>query len=443
MERVHAEPGDAAESDKAPSAAAWGALAILTAAYMVSFIDRKLPFILADSIKAELGLSDTQLGLLTGAMFAIVYSTVAIPIARIADRHSRKRLIAVGVVAWSVLTAAGGLAKNFWQLAFCRMGVAAGESVLTPAAHSIIADYFSLRLRARALAIYVMGAQLGVLAGLALGGLINELADWRTAMFLLGAPGVVLTLAVMFLLREPPRRDPVAHKPEEPAPSVWTVAGSIVRQPTLFHLIAASTLAGLAGGGLQAFVPSHVIRTFELGTAQVGLAVGLAGGLGGLGGTLLGGVIGDWLRKAARWKALCIVGVAEALAAPCLAMALISGNFPLFLALLFTAQVLGGISGAPTYATLQAMLKSNTHAQGTAIYLFCVSGLGLALGPVVTGMMSDAMSDKGSQASLQTALLLLMLLKLWAAAHYGLSGYRLYRRDRGAAELPVVQPATP
>jgi MFS family permease len=153
--------------------------------------------------------------------------------------------------------------------------------------------------------------------------------------------------------------------------------------------------------------------------------------------------MGDWLRRTARWKALCIVGVGEALAVPCLVVALIAGDLPLFLVLLFTAQVLGGISVAPTYATLQALLKSNTHAQATAIYLFCVSGLGLALGPVVTGMMSDAMSDRGSQASLQTALLLLMLLKLWAAAHYGLSGYRLFRRDREEVDAPVAQPAAP
>ncbi len=419
-----------------PTRLAWYTLGVLTIAYTVSLVDRKLPFILADSIKRDLNLSDTQLGLVTGAMFAIVYATVAVPIATLADRTSRKRLIAAAVFAWSALTAAGGLAQNFWQLASTRMGVAVGESVLTPSGHSMIADLFANRYRARAIAIYFLGGQLGILIGLAVGGWINEMADWRVAMLLLGVPGILLTLLIVFTLKEPTRIERQKKAAAEPSPPVLQVIWMMARQPTLIHLVIASTLASAASGGLQAFLPSHVVRTFHMGTASIGLTYGLAMGLAGFTGVLLGGVVGDWLRRKSPWKALGFVGIGEAIGVPCIALAVLAPSYPLFLVLVFLSHTGGSFSTGPTYATLQSLMRSSTHARATAIFLFCVSGMGLAMGPLVTGMMSDAMSSMGAQASLQTALLILAIPKLWASAHYMLSAWCLRRHDRVAEPAP-------
>jgi predicted MFS family arabinose efflux permease len=410
-------------------------LGILAVAYFLSYVDRQLPFILAESIKVDLDLSDTQLGLITGLMFALVYSTAAIPMARLADRGSRKHMIAGAILVWSLLTAAGGLAKNFWHLAISRIGVAAGESVLTPAAHSLIGDHFTRRYRARALAVYVIGAQLGALAGLWLGGLINELADWRTAMFLLGAPGIALSFVVVLFLREPKRTQIGVEAEDEPRPSFIEVVKRLARQPTLVHLVLASTLAGVGNGGLQAFLPAYMHRTFDIGTAKIGLTLGLVWGLGGVFGTLLSGFLGDRLRRHTTWQAMAMVTVGELLAIPTMVLALVLGNLPLFLALVMVSQIAGGLNGPPTYATLQSLMKPNTYAQTTAIYLFCVSGLGLAFGPLFTGMLSDSMASKGSQGSLQAALVMLTGVKIWAVAHYFLSTLHLRRRDNLGAVI--------
>ncbi len=409
---------------------AWYSLAVLTASQTLSFVDRKLPFILADSIKQDLNLSDTQLGLVTGVMFAIVLSGIGLPVGMLIDRWSRKHLLAAGVVIWSATTAMGGLAQNFYQLAASRMGVAVGESVCTPGSHSMIADLFTHRYRARAISIYFMGAQLGAILGLGLGGLINELADWRLAMLLLGAPGIILTLVILFTLPEPKRRVTENSAPGAPPPSILTAVLIIVRQPTMVHLIAASALASAASGGLQAFMPSHLIRTFHMGTAEIGITYGLALGLAGISGLFVGGMVGDWLRSRARWQVILFIGAGEALSLPFIVLALVSDSYPSFLALLFVAQVLGSFSAGPTMATLQSLMTPNTHGKLSAFYLFTVVGIGLVLGPLITGMVSDSMSSLGPQASLQIALLILMIPKTWAVLHYLLSALSLRRRDR-------------
>ncbi len=423
-----------------PTAVAWYTLGVLAVAHMLSLLDRKLPLILAQSIKTDLQLNDTQLGLVIGVMFAIVYTTVAIPMGALADRTSRKRLIAGAITIWSVMTAAGGLAQNVWQLGLSRMGVAVGESVCTPAASSMIGDMFAPRFRARAVAIYFVGAQMGILAGLVLGGWINEIANWRMALILLGAPGVLLALVIGFTIREPARMNRENTSPTEPRPKTSEVALQLLRQPTLVHLIFAAALAALATGGLQAFLPAYIIRTYDMGSAQVGFTYGVAMGLSGLAGVLFGGFAGDWMRRKSPPKALMFVGVGEAIALPAVMLALVIHNYPLFLGLLFVWNSLSSIHNGPVYATLHSLMPSRTHATATAIYLFVVGGLGLALGPLVTGIVSDSISAGGTQASLQTALLILSIPKLWSVGHFLLAA-RSLRRHQRTVELAAAQPA--
>ena len=410
-----------------PGPYAWYVAVVLMLVFALSFIDRKLPFILVESIKRDLSLSDTQIGLLTGAMFAIVYSTVAIPIAGLADRASRKRMIAWAVFLWSSVTALGGFSQGFWQLAGSRVGVAVGEAACTPAAHSMIADYFSPRYRSRAMGLYFVGAQLGIVLGLALGGWINELANWRVAMFLLGGPGVLLSLLVMITVREPPRG--VGHaapvRPDVAPARIMESLRALFRHPTFVHLMVAALLSSFTSGAVQAFTPAYIIRTFHLSSAQTGLSYGLIMGGAGAIGAVFGGAVGDRLRKAHPGRALVFVAITAAVGTPCMVWAFVAQSYWLFLGLIFIAQVGAMAYAGPTFATIQSLVEPRMHAMASAVYLFALSGIGLSLGPLVAGALSDALAAHGSANSLRWALLAVLFPKLWSAGHFYLAARRL------------------
>jgi predicted MFS family arabinose efflux permease len=425
---------DADALETKPGLYAWYVVIMLMLVYVLSMIDRKFPYILVESIKADLHLSDTQIGLLTGVMFAAIYSTVAIPIAALSDRYSRKRIIGGAVFIWSILTALGGFAQNFWHLAFSRAGVAVGESATTPAAHSIIADYFTPKYRARALGVYFVGAYIGALLGLVLGGWINDLANWRVAMFILGAPGILLTLLVMFTIKEPPRRtDDGAHAKAADRPPLWEAIRTLFRKPVFVHLMMAGVLFMITSGAIQAFTPAYIMRTYGMSSTQVGFSYGLVAGLAGACGSLLGGVVGDRLRKSHPWKALLFVCCAFTIAVPCLLMAYITHNYYLFLGLFFVAQLGASTYGGPSFATLQGLVSPRMHAVASAIYLFALSGVGVSLGPLIAGMLSDLFKAHHVGNPLRLALILVVLPKIWSALHYLLAALRL--RKEAAADV--------
>ncbi len=404
-------------------------------AYTLSFIDRKLPFILAESIKHDLQLSDTQLGLLTGGMFATVYAIAGIPLARLSDRSNRKNIISVAIVVWCGLTAMGGFARNFWQLALCRMGVAVGEAGCTPAAHSIIGSYFPPRYRSTAMGLYFVGAQLGILLGLALGGVINDLADWRTAMFVLGAPGVLMAALVFFTVREPPR--PPSPVVRDAAPEGVVAGVSIIlRQKTVLHLLVAAMLFSIAGGGFQAFAPSYVIRTFDLSTSYVGVTYGAAMGLAGISGSILGGYLGDKLMRSegGLWKSLMVMGVIVAVGSPFKFWAFFVDSYAMFLALIFITQATTMTYGGPCIAALQSLTPPRLHALASALYLVFATGMGNLIGPVFTGAMSDYLATQGVQNTLRYSVGIVLLPLVWGAAHFALAGKSLRARDLSAAK---------
>jgi predicted MFS family arabinose efflux permease len=422
-------PGEAAP-ERRPGLYAWYVVVVLMLVYILSMIDRKFPYILVESIKADLHLSDTQIGLLTGVMFAAIYSTVAIPIAALSDRHSRKRIIGVAVLVWSALTAIGGFAQNFWHLAFSRAGVAVGESGATPAAHSIIADYFTPKYRARALGLYFVGAHVGALLGLVLGGWINDLANWRVAMFALGAPGIVLTLIVMFTVKEPPRRQQVGAQNETmDRMALWQAIKILFSKPVFVHLMMAAVLFMITSGALQAFTPAYIMRTYGMSSTQVGFSYGIVAGLAGAFGSLFGGYVGDRLRSLHPWKALAFVAAALAMGVPCLLLAYFTSNYYLFLFLFFIAQFGASTYGGPSFATLQGLVSPRMHAVASAIYLFALSGVGVAIGPVIAGMMSDLFKTQGVENPLRLALIIIVLPKLWSAGHYVAAALRLRKED--------------
>ena len=412
----------------------WYTLFVLMLAYVLCLMDRKLPFILVEPIRHDLNLSDTQIGLLTGLVFTLVYSTSAIPVARLADRFSRKWVMTTSVVIWSALTSAGGFAQNFWQLAAARAGVAIGESGAMPSSHSMLADLFPVHRRATAASIFMAGAPIGILIGMAAGGIISDLADWRTAMILIGAPGILLGLLMAFTIREPKR---TAVAKDAPKVGMFQAAKILFTRPTFRHLAFAAMLSSLAGTAAQSFGPAFMMRNYGLSTTETGISYGLVLGLGGLTGALLGGFVADKLRRYDERGGIFFVSAVIAVAAPFQVFCWFAPNYPLFLALMFIPQISTMIYAGPVYPSLQALAGPQMRAMAVAFYLFLLNGVGQSLGPLLTGLLSDGLRSRFGEDSLQIALFILGGLKVWSAIHYFLAALNI-RKDLEHARLRIA-----
>ena len=415
----------------------WYTLFVLMLAYVLCLMDRKLPFILVEPIRHDLNLSDTQIGLLTGLVFTLVYSTSAIPVARIADRFSRKWVMTASVVVWSALTSAGGFAQNFWQLAAARAGVAIGESGAMPSSHSMLADLFPEHRRATAAAIFMAGAPIGILIGMAAGGIISDLADWRTAMILIGAPGILLGLLIAFTIKEPKR---TAVPKGAPKISMLQAAKILFTLPTFRHLAFAAMLSSLAGTAAQSFGPAFMMRNYGLSTTETGISYGLVLGGGGLVGALLGGMVADKLRRLDERAGIWFVSAVIAFAAPFQVFCWFAPTYPLFLALMFIPQISTMIYAGPVYPALQSLAGPQMRATAVALYLLVLNGVGQSLGPLVTGMLSDGLRSRFGEDSLQIALFILGGLKVWSAIHYFLAAVNI-RKDLAHAKARMAGPA--
>ena len=395
------------------------ALIVLSAIYVLSFIDRKLPFILVESIKADLALSDTQIGLMTGAAFTLIYAVTGVPLSVAATRLGRKWVIVSCVLLWSCLTAAGGLATSFWQLALARTGVAIGEAGVVPLAHEMIGVYFPTA-RAKALAFFSMGAPIGILLGLVLGGWINDLANWRVAMVVLGLPGIPIAIAAFMLLPEP-----VASRDVGRRAARGTGLRILLRSATYRHLLAAGTLFGCSSGATMTFTSAFAMRSFDLSASQVGTPYGLLVGLAGGCGVLLSGYLTDRLRRSdPRWG-LWLVSGALITTVPFHLLAWHAPALGIMIALLIVPELFQLYYAPPTFSAIQAVTPPEHHALGSAVFLLFATGVGISLGPLITGTLSDQFAARGIIPALGLALSILTLVKLWAAAHFALAARSL------------------
>lgn len=271
---------------------------ILLIVYIFNFLDRQIVNILAEPIKADLGLTDTELGLLAGPAFAVFYALLGIPIARYADKDgtNRVRLIALALAIWSAMTAVCGLAQNFVQLLFARIGVGVGEAGCTPAAHSLISDSVAPEKRSSAIAFYGLGVPIGSLLGLIIGGIVNDLYGWRIALMLVGAPGLALALVVLFVMREP-RHSRTAEAVATAAAATRLSTGEAMREifasRAFIYILIASSVVAFLGYGKALWTISFFIRSHGLSTTEAGLSMAVVLGLAGVFGTWLGGKMAD------------------------------------------------------------------------------------------------------------------------------------------------------
>ena len=416
----------------APSAAYSNyVLGVLFVCYVFNWVDRNVLAILLAPMKAELGVSDTAMGFLSGLAFALFYTLLGIPIARWADLGSRRSILAIGIALWSAMTVACGLAKSFAALALARVGVGVGEAAGSPASHSLISDYFPPERRGRALSVYAMGNYAGHFVAFVIGGWVNEHYGWRTTFVVMGIPGLLLALLVRFTVREPPRGRFDGAAGAEPRAGFGEVLHFLGRQRSYLFINLAGALNALVGYGFGIWGPTFFMRVHEMGSAEVGLWLGWLSPLGGLTGTFVGGFLIDRLAgRDGRWYLW--IPAASALVSVPISMLLLLGDVSLALALYAPHALLFALYIGPMFAAMQGVAPPRMRALTVAIHLLVVNLLGLGAGPLVVGALNDALHATHGDASVRWSLLLVSLTGLGSGLCY-LLGARSVRRDLLAA----------
>jgi MFS family permease len=377
-------------------------LGLLLAAYTFNFIDRTILATIGQAIKVDLALTDTQLGLLGGLAFAILYTLLGVPIARLAERRNRVSIIALSVVVWSGFTAACGLAASFAALLALRVGVGIGEAGCSPPSHSLISDYFPRQRRASALSIYAFGIPLGAMIGAMAGGWLAQHVGWRWAFVIVGAPGLVLAALIKLWVREPPRG---WSEPERthPAPAPWSagmeirelaaVAKALFGNWPMLNIMLGVTLASFAGYGAGQFSAPYFNRAFGLDYATVGLIFGAIGGLSAGVGTLAGGFVSDRMaRHGARWYALA-PAIGLAISVPLSIAGYAQADWKIAAAVLLTPAIFSYVYLAPTFAVVQNVVEPHRRATAAAVMLLFLNIIALGGGPVFIGWLIDALAQ--------------------------------------------------
>ena len=379
--------------------------------YILNFLDRQIVNILAEPIKGELGLSDTQLGLLAGPAFAVFYAVLGIPIARYADNAKTNRvwLISICLAVWSGMTAICGVAQNFAQLALARIGVGVGEAGCTPAAHSLIADSVPPEKRSSAIAFFGLGIPIGGLLGLIIGGVVNDQYGWRMALMLVGMPGILLAFILPLIIRDPRRCADSAHfnTADSPVKAKLSIKDAVrevfAAKAYLYVFIAASFTAFLSyGKGLWTI--SFFIRSHGLSTTEAGLAMAVALGISGIIGTWLGGKMADVFGKRDKRHILTLPAIGMAIAAPILFAGYWAEDWRIAVALLILPTILNSAYYGPAYGCVQGLVRPEARAIAASLVVFGQNLIGLGLGPLLFGMLSDWLQPMAGDESVRWVL---------------------------------------
>jgi MFS family permease len=434
---------------------AWSVVAILMVAYVFSFIDRQILSLLVGPIERDLGVSDTSMGLLMGFYFALFYTFCGIPLGRLADRRSRRRIIALGVLGWSLMTGACGLARVYWQFALFRMGVGVGEASLSPAAYSLITDSFPRERRATAVSVYAMGIYIGTGLAYLLGGLVigyvsakgalelpllGAVRPWQLVFLLLGAAGAAFTL-VLLTVREPARQGVGAGaglSVGESASYLWAN-----RRTILLHNLGFALVAFVAYGS-AAWVPSYFIRVYGWSMRDIGIAYGLVVAVCGSLGIVFGGWLADRLARKGYSDGAMRVGLGAAvLALPFCAAYLLVGSAQQAIVLLAPAVLFLSMPFGVAPAAIQEIVPNTLRGQASALYLFVINLIGLGLGPTAVALCTDQVFHDKQAVGLSMltvsvpALLLAMLLLSLSLKPYRASLERLRDWSATPGKIPT------
>ncbi len=384
-------------------------LFILVVVYTFNFIDRVIVGILAEPIKRDLALTDTQLGLMSGVAFALFYTLLGIPIARLADRTSRTWIMTCALAVWSAFTALCGLAQSFVQLLLARVGVGVGEAGGVAPAFSLVSDYFPPHERARALAVFSFGVPIGSGLGMLFGGLVASAVDWRVAFLAVGLGGLLLAPLFRLTVREPQRGTldgQVAAPVSQARDSLADVFRSLRRKPSFFLLALGASSASIVGYGMLFWTPSFFIRSHGLTLAQTAWFVGLGTMVFGIIGIWLGGVAGD--RLGARRKAAyaLIPAVMLSATAPFLAAAVLVPSTLLAFVFSSVPMTLSASWTGPVYSAMQHLVAPGMRATASAIFLFMINLIGIGGGTLIVGALSDYLAPRHGADALRYAIVI-------------------------------------
>ena len=410
-------------------------LAMLVLVYMFNFIDRNILVILQEQIRAEFQLKDWQLGLMTGAAFNLFYTTMALPIARIADRGvARTAIISTAIAAWSLMTAAGALAQNYTHLLLARIGVGIGEAGSGPSSLSMIADLYPRHERGRAMAFYALGVPLGSMAGLVFGGWVAQTLGWRMALLVVGLPGLLVALLFRATVTEPRRGQAEGPLSEDTAPPTAVmplseVLRTMLHNRTFRQVLAAGSLGALCNVNTTLWFAPFFMRNHGMSIAEVGLWWGLVTGFAGMAGALSGGWLSDRLGARDPRRIVLVPMAGMLLIIPFFYTAVTVENAMLALALMVVPTMLNSIWIAPNTALGQSLTPLPMRAMAGASMSLVQNLVAGMLGPLLIGALSDLLTVQlGSPAEgLRWTLIAMGALYLWAALHFWLASRTIAR----------------
>ncbi len=418
-------------------------LAVLVVVYIFNFLDRQIVTILAEPIKLDLGLSDTQIGLMTGLAFAIFYTGFGIPLARLADRASRVNIITGALVIWSGMTALCGIAQNFVQILAARIGVGVGEAGASPPAHSLIADYYPPSERASALSIYALGIPIGSLLGLLAGGWVAEFYGWRTAFLVVGLPGVILAVLFKLTIKEPIRgMSDAGGAGDQSQPPLVSTIKTLLTNKTILHIAMGGALTSFVGYGLGQWLPAFFIRLHGMGLAEVATYYGLVNGIASMAGTFLGGTLADRYANRDMRVYAWLPAAGVLISFPFYLAALIVNDWMIAIAILLVPSFLNSLWLGPAFGTVQNLAPQRMRALASAILLFILNIIGLGFGPFLVGVLSDLLAGPFGEESLRYAIIFATAGYFWAGAHFLLAAKTLVA-DLKAAGQEDPAPAAP
>jgi len=467
-------------------------LLALTVVYTFNFVDRGLIGVTQEPLKHDLGVTDLELGLLGGPAFAILYTLLGVPIARIAERRSRIAIVSIGAAVWSLMTAVCGLTANYTQLFVARIGVGIGEAACTPPSHSVIGDYFPSAKRATALAIYALGIPVGTMIAAIIGGALvscggdglnwlaptfkalgihnhaeighsivrifglevcrehsTSIAGWRSVFLMLGLPGLIAAFLLQLTAKEPPRSGVATD-----TPSFSETVAVLLKKPTFWHMALAGALVSFVGYGTSQFLVSYSVRNYGVTIAQASGALGLVAGISVAIGTFSGGFFSDLLQKRFATIACWLPGAGLLIALPIYLVSFNAPNFQDSFKYLLVAPVFHYLYLGPMYAVTQSIVQPRMRATAVAILLLIVNLIGYALGPPLVGALSDFLANKELAGTsftstsclaasahgpalcgaalahgLRHAMMAAVCVLAWAMIHFFLAA-RSYLRDR-------------
>ena len=440
------------KTNRSPLYRVWFLL-VLTLIYASSFVDRIIIAVVGQPIKMQMNLSDFQVGLLGGFAFSIFYATLGIPVARIADRFNRVKLISITITAWSVMTALCGTAGAYWQLLLYRLGVGIGEAGSTPTSHSLISDQFTPERRASALALYALGPPIGVIAGALGGGWIAQHIGWRPVFFIAGIPGLILGILAFLTLREPPR-DPSRVE----VPALKAVLSLLFSSRLFVQMLLGVVVAAFAQYAINLFIPIYLIRVFHMLPAQAGLIFGCIVGIGGIIGGALGGPLADWGAKHnSRWYAL-VPALGTLGAFPLLALGFRQNSWIFATVLLLLGTITVSVWNGPTFSIVQGLVTPRMRATASAVVFLLMNLIGQGFGPPALGFVSDKIAahvfgnpdyaticspaslkaglpanvahacGAASASGIRWAMLIFCVFLIWGALHYFLAARHINKK---------------